>query len=153
MSKKKLADLEAENKMLKANVLELQAELDNLNENTVISSMNDMRDRYNFLVESSVCQHRYASLKYQYKRCLGICKTVENVTNLIFDKLMQLNVFLDQYTPNRTHYVDDVHQSRIKNDVILLRDRIQLILELLDTYVDDYEDTCDVEHCEIGNGV
>lgn len=151
MSKKKLGDLESENARLAAKVKELQDELEALNENTVITSMNDMRDRYNELISSCVCFHKYQTLKCYYKRSFAMCKTIENISSLLFDKVMQLIIFMDQYTPERPNFSHDIQQIRIKNDIANVKDRIQLILELFDREDELELDTCDVEHCEFRN--
>ncbi|NBO98878.1 MAG: hypothetical protein EBU90_01950 [Proteobacteria bacterium] len=148
MSKKKLGDLETENARLLSKVKELQDELDALNENTIVTSMNDMRDRYNELVSSCVCLHRHQNLKMYYKRSFGMCKTIENISSLLFDKVMQLIIFMDQYTPERPNFSHDIQQIRIKNDMTSIKDRIQLILELFDREDELEIDACDVDYCE-----
>jgi hypothetical protein len=45
-------------------------------ENTIIESMNDMRDRYNALIESTVSLHKYTKLNDKYN------KTIKTITSI-----------------------------------------------------------------------
>lgn len=143
MSKK---HLETENTHLKGKIAELEEQLKNLNENTVISSMNDMRDRYNDLVSNSVCVCRYNKMKMNFKQAFGMCKTIENISSLLFDKLMFMVIYIDQ-SPRTS-----VEFERFRQDVRSVRDRVQLVLELVERNDDlEYNNECDNEYCELRN--
>ncbi|NBU33956.1 hypothetical protein EB118_03055 [bacterium] len=139
MSKKQL---EVENQALRQKVQELEDELKELNENTVIASMNDMRDRYNDMVSTSVCLHRFNNVKTHYKQNFAMCKTIENISSLLFDKLMYMVIYTDQVKNELSDF------DRIRKDIRSVRDRVQLILELLERTDELEYDMCDNEYCE-----
>jgi hypothetical protein len=79
MSKKSQENLLNENVKLKQEINNLKLELSQLNENTVISSMNDMKEKYEHLLNTTVCNHRFYNLKDHYVRNNNIIKTIDVV--------------------------------------------------------------------------
>lgn len=133
MSKKRVQELveqnrylEKQNENLKEKIESLESELEELNENTVISSMNDMKDRYQDLVNNAVCSHKFYSLQSYYTRYLTILKSINIINNVIYDNITSTRICLDTpFQDNNTKY------NTIKNDLNNIRYRIQLISEII----------------------
>lgn len=93
MSKKQLQDLsEKYDKVVSENET-LKSRLAELNENTVISSMNDMKDEYDKLMRSSVSIDKFMHVKCNYKQCQDVTKTVNGVNNVNIDQINSLISF------------------------------------------------------------
>ena len=149
MSRRSNQVLVEENEALKKQVRSLQMQLDNLNENTIINSMNDMKRCYEELVANSVCNHRFNNLKNYYKRYFNIVRTIDMIHMTIFDNLMALMSFINNYTNEDIQdYNESSKESRIKFDITSTIDRIQLVTEIIHRESDDeWEDNeCMAHH-------
>jgi hypothetical protein len=136
----KVKVLEQENTTLKAQLAEL-------NENTVISSMNDMKERYEHLVENTVSIHKYESLKDYYKRVLQNIKTINTINIVNRENTLTLNRFLESYTKEkRAHYDEAFRDKKVIDFLKSILDRTHLIMEIYsrdDEEWDEYECCCE----------
>lgn len=83
MAAKQLKELQEKyENVLKENTT-LKEQLSQLNESTVISSMNDMKEKYEYLEENSVCIHQFLDLKQYYKESFDTLKTITNINEII----------------------------------------------------------------------
>lgn len=145
MSKKRVQELverncylEKQNDTFKIKIEALEKELDDLNENTVISSMNDMKEQYEELVNNSVCCHKFYSLQSFYKQNLNTLKSVDAIGNVIYDNVLSLLLFMDN-----NHYDEALRNNNIKHHLHSIKDRLQLICEIIAKNDDEwYESTC-----------
>ena len=146
MSKKRLQELvekncylEKQNEAFKNKIESLEKELSNLNENTVISSMNDMKEQYEDLMNNSVCNHKYYSLHSYYKRNLNLLKSIDTIGNVVYDNVLSLLLFIDN-----NHYDQGLKDNNIKHNLGSIKDRLQLICEIIGKEEHDewYESTC-----------
>jgi hypothetical protein len=136
--------LTEENEALKKQVKILQTELDDLNENTIISSMNDMKRCYEDLVANSVCNHRFNYLKSYCKRYFNIIRTLDMINKTIFDNLIALMSFINNYSDE---YDETSKEARIKFDITSTIDRVQLMSEIIHRDSDEWEDQdCMLHH-------
>lgn len=146
MSKKRVQELverncylEKQNETLKNKIDSLEKELEDLNENTVISSMNDMKDRYEELVNNSVCCHRFYSLQSYYKRNVNIIKSIETIGCIVYDNVLSLLLSIDN-----NYYDQSIRDNNIKHNLNSIKDRIQLICEIIGKEDEEwYESNCD----------
>lgn len=145
MSKKRLQELverncylEKQNEAFKTKIISLEKELDNLNENTVISSMNDMKERYDELVNNTVCSHNFYSLQSYYKRNSDLLKSIDVIGNIIYDNVLSLLLFIDN-----NHYDQGLRDNNIKHNLGSIKDRLQLICEIIGKDDDEWcESSC-----------
>lgn len=75
--------------LMKDNSL-LEDKLAELNENTIISSMNDMKEKYEELVSNSVCITKYNTLKRCYVANYDLVRTFFNIHVVIKNNLQML---------------------------------------------------------------
>ena len=131
MSKKELQD-KIDNLIKDNNQLKIS--LDNLNENTVIQSMNDMRDEYLELQQNSISYDVYFDIKNDHKFLLSINKAISQINNInikhlniLIERLMHINI-----TPNDKNIINNTLNS--------LKNRLGLIDEIICNY--ESEDDC-----------
>jgi hypothetical protein len=142
MSKKRVQELveqnrylEKQNETLKEQVRCLEDELGELNENTVISSMNDMKERYEELVNNSVCCHKFYSLQACYYKYSTTLKSIELINSVIYDNVVSTRTCFEN-----DYYDNALKQNTIKNNLNNIRDRIQLICEIISKEYEEWED-------------
>lgn len=82
--------LKLENESLKLEVENLKNEIKQLNENTVIESMNDMKRELQELEENTVPLNLFLSLRNNYKQSYNISVSVNNINNVIIEELQQI---------------------------------------------------------------
>jgi hypothetical protein len=80
-------NLKVENESLKLEIENLKNEIKQLNENTVIESMNDMKLQLQELEDNSVPLNTFLSLKNNYKECYNVSVSVNNINNVIIEEL------------------------------------------------------------------
>lgn len=113
----KIIELETENNSLKK-------ELEQLNENTIVESMNDMKTQFEELKENSICIHEFDNLKDYHARHLEISKSIKTINQVMIDNLMEFKHLTSdksssQMIENRmTRYVDKtMHYYQLINDI------------------------------------
>lgn len=143
-SKKQLQDLVKENANLKLQVETLSSQMAELNENTVISSMNEMKERYDKMIASTVCINKYFNLKMYYTKYLNLAKTIENVNSIIHDDVLNLTHFLEVYKPNHSGFSEEIKSRRLTNDLMHISNRLLMITQLINKDDDEWSDNeCD----------
>jgi hypothetical protein len=92
-------NLKLENDYLKSEIENLKNEIKQLNENTVIESMNDMKLELQELENNSVPLNLFLSLRNNYKQSYNISISVNNINNVIIEELQQIqdNNFTQEY--------------------------------------------------------
>lgn len=92
-------NLKLENDSLKSEIENLKNEIKQLNENTVIESMNDMKLELQALEDNSVPLNLFLSLRSNYKQSYNISVSVNNINNVIIEELQQIqdNNFTEEY--------------------------------------------------------
>lgn len=115
---RELEDIKHENENL---ILELEGLKHEYSENTVIQSMNDMKERYNELIRTTVSIYKYRELETKYfklYRCIySMLSLIHHVQKLINDIDSKL-LYDRQNTLNRT-----------KNDLLTMQDIIEDVIE------------------------
>lgn len=123
--KKKYDSVLTELETLKDEHASLEAELNKLkndySENTVIQSMNDMKERYNELMRTTVSIYKYKDMEHKYYklyRCtysmLTLIDHVKKLVNEVDSKII--------YDRNNT-------LDRAKNDLLTMHDIIEDVIE------------------------
>lgn len=94
--------LKLENDSLKLQIENLRNDIAQLNENTVIESMNDMKRELEALEENSIPINLFLSLKNHYKQYYNISVSVNNINNVIIEELQQIqnDNFTEDYKSN-----------------------------------------------------
>lgn len=92
-------NLKLENDSLKSEIENLKNEIKQLNENTVIESMNDMKLELQALEDNSVPLNLFLSLRNNYKQSYNISVSVNNINNVIIEELQEIqhNNFTEEY--------------------------------------------------------
>ena len=92
-------NLKLENDSLKSEIENLKNEIKQLNENTVIESMNDMKLELQELENNSVPLNLFLSLRNNYKQSYNISVSVNNINNVIIEELQEIqhNNFTEEY--------------------------------------------------------
>lgn len=137
MSKKRVQELESQNELLKSKIDSLEQDLEELNENTVISSMNEMKEQYEDLLNNSVCSHKFYSLESYYKRSMNIIKTVDTITGVLYDNVLSTLLFMDSNNCSN----ESIKKNTIKHNMNSIKDRLQLICEIISKDEDEWVDT------------
>lgn len=124
--------LKTENESLKLEIENLQNEIKQLNENTVIESMNDMKQQLEELEDNSVPLHLFLSLKNNYKQCYNVSVSVNNINNIIIEELQQIqnNNFTEEY---KSSIIDSTINS------------LSMISKIINNYEEWNENEC---HCD-----
>jgi nucleotidyltransferase/DNA polymerase involved in DNA repair len=103
----------------------LQNELDDLrheySENTIVQSMNDMKDRYEELVSTTVSLYKYENLK---KKHTAVYRTVLGITILNNHIKKIVEELETRFTYERYNML-----TRIKSDIITINEIIEDVLE------------------------
>lgn len=142
MSKKQVQDLLKENANLKLQVNTLSSQIADLNENTVISSMNEMKERYDKMIATTVCINKFLNLKFHYTRYFNLAKTVDNVSSIIQDDVINLMHFLDYYKPeNNVSFSEETKKNRLANDLKNISNRLLMVSQLVNRDEDEWSDT------------
>lgn len=149
MSKKQIQDILKENANLKLQVSTLSSQIADLNENTVISSMNEMKERYDKMIATTVCLNKFLNLKYHYTRYFNLVKTVDNVTCVIRDDVINLIHFLDYYNKENGNisFSEETKKNRLTNDLKNISNRLLMVIQLSNRDEDEWSDAeCDDDH-------
>jgi cell division septum initiation protein DivIVA len=131
--------LRQENEALQTEVISLQHQLEDLNENTVISSMNDMKEKYEHLVENTVSINDFLSVKDDYLKYLYLVKTLENINKVILNEATCLNTFVSAYTSaNAPNYSKEFKKKRIAGGIAEIKQRLETAKDIIESQ----EETC-----------
>ena len=125
----------------------LKAQLKYLNEeNTIISSMNDMKKRYDELMQNTVSIDQFNYTTEQLEEHSKIIKSISMINDVNFENL-------DNLTDNLKRYINDriskesreptFQENRIQKRLDDLLNRLLLITEIVNK-IDEHE--CDCHH-------
>lgn len=125
--------LKTENESLKLEIECLKNEIKQLNENTVIESMNDMKIQLEELENNSISLNTFVSLKNNYKQCFNVSVSVNNINNVIIEELQTM-----QSCNFNENYKNKIIESTINS--LLMISKIIINHEEWDEneYFDDY---------------
>lgn len=143
MSKKRIQELveqnnylESQNELLKSKIDSLEQDLEELNENTVISSMNEMKEQYEDLLNNSVCSHKFYTLESYYKRSTNMLKTIDTIATILYDNVLSTLLFMDGNNCSN----EAIKKNTIKHNMSSVKDRLQLICEIINKDDDEWSD-------------
>jgi hypothetical protein len=112
----KITELETENNCLKKKLLDL-------NENTIVESMNDMKLQFEEWKENSICLDDFDNLKDYYIRNFEISKTIKTINGIMIDNLMSFkngctNDTIKMVENRRVRYIDrTMHYYQLIYDI------------------------------------
>lgn len=133
--------LRLQNSDLKKENQNLQLELDKLNENTVICSMNDMKIQFEELKESTIPIYLYEHLKDYYKKCFSIIKAIDKITFIVIDDIFELKeIIIDE---NSTKLFKN---KSIENQLNSINNSLLMIPKIINR--DEYEWNENECYCE-----
>lgn len=130
-------------KLLERENIKLNEQLEELNENTIISSMNDMKLKYEFLVNHTVGIRKYENLKSYYKTASQMNTTINTINIVNHENTVSLKTFLENYTANCTHFDEVYRNRRVASYLKSIQDRIQLMMEIYSRTDDEEWDECE----------
>ena len=125
--------LKLDNESLKLVNENLNYEIKQLNENTVIESMNDMKVQLQELEDNSVQLNIYSSLKNSYKQCYNVSVSANNINDIIIEELEL--ILHNDFTEG---YKNDIIESTINN--------LSLVNKIINNHEEWNENIC---HCDI----
>ena len=111
------AKLQSEHAKLQSEHAKLQ---NDYSENTIIQSMNEMKERYQRLLQTTVPNYKYKSLSEKYivliKKITGCC--------VLIDYIIKIFKQIDLIRPN-----DTIQMSRIEMQLLTIKDLLEDSLE------------------------
>lgn len=136
--------LQSELDTLRAENMKLKGELQSLNENTVISSMNDMKMQYEELKRNTICLEQYMEVKMDSKRYFYLLKTVDNINSTIISDLFNLmNLIKRCQDGEMKHWNEEDRTKHTLKHLQDLKTKISLIEEMIDRQTDDHDHECE----------
>lgn len=136
-----------QNDILLNQVKILKAEIQNLNENTIIESMKDMKEQYEKLNRESVSIEIYEDLLFQRKMLLKLIGTTEMINNLNLQKISNIAYYIENYNQQDTDNKSKDKLSKqftsiCEKDLANITNNCKLIQEFINNN-DDNECQCD----------
>lgn len=95
-------NLKEQNEILSKEITILKEEIKSLNENTVIQSMNDMKERYEELNRESVPIEEYEDLLSQIKTLSKLISTTDMINNLNLSKICNISYYIENHNEQDT---------------------------------------------------
>jgi len=134
-------NLKEQNEQLLKEVATLREQIKHLNENTIVQSMNDMKEQYEELKRESVPGEMYEEIKFEKKRLLKLMNTVEMINNLNLRKIFETSHFIKGFNEinNTENQLSERFLSICEKDFEDITKNTRLIDEFI-TY--DDEDNC-----------
>ena len=129
--------LKEQNELL---VKEIESLKKQLNENTVIESMNDMKEQYEELKRESVSRELYDQLIYDYKNLIKLKTTLETINNLNIRNIMMLHISIKNDEENKTI------PKNIEYNIRDISKNSRIMQELINFNEEDNECTCHYDH-------
>ena len=134
-------DLKNENQDLKNENLDLKRQLQELNENTIVESMNDMKHQYEVLKNNSVSFNTFLNLKNYYKESCNTNISINSINNIILED------FQDFYDTINSTLAEPYKSQRIKTMFYSINSSLLIISKLIDKNEDQWsENMCDCEN-------
>jgi hypothetical protein len=118
--------LKEQNEKYLSEIASLKEQIKHLNENTVIQSMNDMKEQYEKL------KREYHELRFDNKRLLKSINAIEIINNLILRKLFDISYFegIEKFLSSCGIDISDITKNS------------RLIDEIITDIKDDHECNC-----------
>lgn len=135
-------NLKEQNEQLLKEVATLREQIKHLNENTIVQSMNDMKEQYEELKRESVPGEMYEEIKFEKKRLLKLMNTVEMINNLNLRKIFETSHFIKGFNEinNTENQLSERFLSICEKDFEDITKNTRLIDEFI-TY-DDEDNYC-----------
>lgn len=124
-------------KALQKEITILNKKLEELNENTIVQSMNDMKHDYEELLQNSVCLNQYEHWKEYYTRYFNMSKTVEQMNSLKIEDLNSLLEFIENYNPEIHNYDANVKATHVNKVLRTILNNAILTERVLRKYTQD----------------
>jgi tRNA G10 N-methylase Trm11 len=94
--------LKEQNEQLLKEVATLREQVKHLNENTIVQSMNDMKEQYEELKRESVPTEIYDEITFEKKKLIKLMNTIEMINNLNLRKLFDISHFIKRFNEMNT---------------------------------------------------
>jgi hypothetical protein len=128
------------NKLLNENEV-LKKTISELNENTIIESMNDMKIRYQELMNSTVSLEKYNTIQSMFKKAVKVINGIEIINDLSIQKIIGFNNYIQETNPGEFYKkISDQISAHINFCSIIDSTIAKYEQEYLDNYCD-----CDCE--------
>ena len=136
------APLIKDNEQLLKENASLREQIKNLNENTIIQSMNDMKKQYEELKQESVPIEMYEEICLINRTLLKLTNTIEMINILNTQKIFDISFNLKKYVDDGTDISD--YMYLFDRDLCDLKYNSRLINTFINKNNDDNE--CCLEH-------
>jgi phosphoribosyl-dephospho-CoA transferase len=136
--------LKEQNEQLLKEVVTLREQVKHLNENTIVQSMNDMKEQYEELKRESVPSEMYEEIKFEKKRLLKLMNTIEMINNLNLRKLFDISHFIKRFNEinNTENKLSERFLSICDRDLENITKNSRLIDEFITNNDEGNECTC-----------
>ncbi len=114
---------------------ELKIKLNSLNENTIVQSMNDMKAKYDELMESTVSINAYIGLKDDKKNSDGIITTISHINLNLKEHIDRLQKLI-MHSKDTAHLTKEFMDNRIDSTLEYIDDKLELIIEIINSNED-----------------
>lgn len=121
---------------------DLKKKLEELNENTVISSMKDMKEQYEKLMNTTVPIERFRHIKYTYKQYVEVVNAITCINNINIDKLNNLMYIINQNKPEGSE--ETFREKQLKRSL----DKLETSFEMIDNIFDKLKEDCCCDCCD-----
>lgn len=134
-----------ENKLLKTRNEFLEEKIKSLNDNTIIESMNDMKEQFLELQRNTIPKGVYFQQRHDNKRLTKLVNAIELINSSNLNKVSELSRFINCY--NENHEEEEIPDSFTHICDIDL-DQLTNNLNLIDEFINDLEDDneCSCNH-------
>jgi len=140
MIKIKVSDIKDLNEQYLIEIATLKEQIKQLDENTVIQSMNDMKEQYEELKRESVPKEIYQELRFENKRLLKMMNAIEMVNNLNIRKIFDISLFIKKTSSeNRS---SERFERICEKDLFDITKNFRLIHEFITDIEDDHVCMC-----------
>lgn len=131
-------NLKEQNEKLLKEVVTLREQIKHLNENTIVQSMNDMKEQYNKLKEESVPREIYYEISFEKKRLLKLINTIDMINNSNLRKISDISFFIKRYneTCNSEYKLPERFVTNCENDL----SNVNMKLRFIDEFIRDIDD-------------
>lgn len=131
-----------ENKLLKTRNEFLEEKIKSLNDNTVIESMNDMKEQFLELQRNTIPKGVYFQQRHDNKRLTKLMNTIELINNSNLNKVQELSQFINCYNDNHEEEIPDGFTHICDIDLDQLTNNLNLIDEFINDNDNDNECSC-----------
>ena len=126
--------LKLENEALKLENENLKMQIQELNENTVIQSMNDMKEQYEQLKNNTVSLHMFENLRETHTQSLKILNSVDSINRIIIDDFAHFR-----------KYEKSMNEEYRISQMDFIANSMRMISKIILKYNEEWETEC---HCD-----